>query len=105
MAVYTEACLLLSIMIIKTYGQSPEHLSFKHIYRMQMCLQPITRRHHIPLYLWLMLAADHCDIQQVVDLQLLVDSPPVVFHQLFLLLGQLIVSLLDGTLLFHIISS
>lgn len=51
------------------------------------------------------LVTDHCHVQQVVDLQLLVDTSPVLLHQFLLLLGQVIVFLFDCTSLFHIISS
>ena len=51
------------------------------------------------------LAADRRHVQQVVDLQLLVDTLPVLLHQLLLLLGQIIVFLFDGTSFLHIISS
>lgn len=49
------------------------------------------------------LGTHHCHVKQVVDLQLLVDALPVLFHLLLLLPGQVTISLIDGTLLFHII--
>lgn len=49
------------------------------------------------------LGTNHCHVQQVVDLQLLVDTPPVLLHLFLFLPGLLKISLVDGTLLFHVV--
>lgn len=49
------------------------------------------------------LGTNHCHVQQVVDLQLLVDTLPVLLHLLLLLPGLLKISLVHGTLLFHVV--
>lgn len=49
------------------------------------------------------MGTNHRHVQQVVDLQLLVDTLPVLLHLLFLLPGLLQIALVHGTLLFHVI--
>lgn len=51
------------------------------------------------------IGTNHCHVQQVVDLQLLVDTLPVLLHLLLLLPGLLKITLVHGTLLFHIVPS
>lgn len=69
--------------------------------------RPLWDRYILPVFIkaspLVILGTHHCHVQQVVDLQLLVDALPVLFHLLLLLPGQVTISLIDGTLLFHII--
>lgn len=51
---------------------------------------------------YLCLVTDHCHIKEVVDLQLLVDTPPVSIHFILLFLGKVIFLLFHRTLLLHI---